>query len=471
MRAFATRARTAPLLIALALAAPAPAAAAPGAPAKPAAAKPFERRLHPYAVRASSFLWNDSNKFLENYHPNYAVDDDPATAWVADATSGGQGESLGLWLGWLDSATRVRLRVRNGCQASKDAWKANARAKEVDVALTPQGFGKSATLTDTDGWQEIVVDVPTDAVGLLSAVEIRIGSVYPGTRSTNLCISDVQVFATATERDDPANEKRKLAELTRWRSTQRAAAKLFAAKQAELPIYPAYEVRKVGALTRPTGDWGYAGTLPELAVKDPGFTKEWKDALAAAQAVEKNLGSMTRAQLAPTSQTRLVEVHGLKVANLYDLSGTRGTFQELAIRLPMLGLVSAMFTDQLRAADVQTGPTIAQYQQAPKDCGTDLAWVARTKPKEGPSRVAAIAVGRCAQVVGRGGPEIDHVVEIMIYDPTGKLVLASTRESLQGYRWTMEGGKPMLAGGRTIMFDGSILEARRATAAPAAPAP
>jgi hypothetical protein len=467
MRAFATRARTARLLIALALAATATAAAAP-APGKPAAAKPFERRLHPYAIRASSFLWNDSNKLLENYHPNYAADDDPATAWVDDAKSSGTRELL-LWLGWLDGATRVRLRVRNGCQESKDAWKANARAKEVGAALIPTGIGKKVTLTDTEGWQEIVVDMPADVPGALSAVELDIGSIYAGTRSANLCISDVQVFATSTERDDPVYEKRKLADLTRWRSAQRAAVKLFAANRAELPLYPAYEIRQVGAVARPTSmvDGSYEGTLPDLALKDPGFAKEWKDALTAAQAIEKNLGAMTRAQLAPTSQTRLVEVHGLKIPNLYDFSGASGTFQQLAIRLPMLGLVSAMFADQLRATDVQTGPTIAQYHQAPKDCGTDLAWVARTRPKEGPSRVAAIAIGRCAQVTGRGGPDIDHGVEIMIYDPTGKLVLVSSPESVVGYRWTMDGGKPMLAGGRSMMFDGNLLEARRAPSAPA----
>jgi hypothetical protein len=36
-----------------------------------------------------------------------------------------------------------------------------------------------------------------------------------------------------------------------------------------------------------------------------------------------------------------------------------------------------------------------------------------------------------------------------------------------GYRWMTEGGKPMLAGGRSMEFDGSIVEARRATSAPA----
>jgi hypothetical protein len=463
MRAFATRARTAPLLIALALAAAAPAAAAP-APGKPAAAKPFERRLHVSEVGASSFLSNDSNKFLENHHPNYVADDDPTTAWVEGAKSSGKGEWLRFSLGLRNEISRVRLRVRNGCQKSKDVWKANARAKEVTVRIrgAEKDLEKKVALTDTDGWQEIVVDMAT---GPLEAVELAIDSVYEGTRTTDLCISDLQVFATSTERDQPELEKSALADLMRWRSARIAAAKMFAALPAGYPLYPSYDVQQMG---QSMYDYLDAGGLLEAAAKDPGFAKEWKDALAAAKAVEKNLGSMTRAQLAPTSQTRLVEVHGTQLSDVYDVASKAGTWPQWdALRLPMLGLVSAMFVDQLRAVDVKTGPTIEQYKQAPKGCDTDVAWVARTQPKEGPSRVVAIAIGRCARVVGRGGPQIATSVEIMIYDPTGKLVLVSGVGRLDGYRWTMEGGKPRLAGGRTMYMNGSIYEVRRHAATPA----
>jgi len=463
MRAFATRARTARLLIALALAAAAPAAGAP-APGKPAPAKPFERRLHPGTVEASSFLSNDSNKFLENHHPNYVADDDPATAWVEGAKSSGKGEWLRLPLGLHNEISRVRLRVRNGCQKSKDVWKANARAKEVTVRVRgpEKDPEKKVALTDTDGWQEVVIDMPT---GPLEAVEFAIDSVYEGTRTTDLCISDLQLFATSTARDRPELEKSALADLTRWRRARIAAAKLFAALPAGYPLHPSYDVQQVG---QPTCGWPCEHDVLDLAVKDPGFAKEWKDALAAAKAVEKNLGSMTRAQLAPTSQTRLVEVHGTQISDVYDLSTNAGTWPQWdALRLPMLGLASAMFADQLRAVDVKTGPTIEQYKGAPKGCGTDVAWVARTQPKEGPPRVAAIAIGRCARVVGRAGPQIATSIEIMIYDPTGKLVLVSGDGRLDGYRWTMESGKPMLAGGRTMYLNGSIYEVRRHTSASA----
>jgi hypothetical protein len=136
-------------------------------------------------------------------------------------------------------------------------------------------------------------------------------------------------------------------------------------------------------------------------------------------------------------------------------------------RLPMLGLVSAMFADQLRVRDVQTGPTIAQYRDAPKGCGSPVAWVVRTQPKEGPGRVAAVAIGKCQWLRGRIGWYTASAIELMIYDPTGKLVLVSGPSHVEGYRWTMDGGKPMFAGGRTMMDNGSVFEARRPTSAAA----
>src|SRR5688572_26347680 len=206
--------------------------------AAPAAAKPVERRLHSDNIDASSFLWNDWNKFVENYHPNYIADDDPVTAWVEGAESSGAGEWLRVQVTPLDKTTRIRLRVRNGYQKSKDLWKANARAKAVTVKLLPSKVEKKITLEDKDGWQEIVVDQPK---GEVRGVELAVTAVYDGTKYADLCISDVQVFATSETADNPAFEKSKREKLMQWRAARIAAAKLFTGK-TDIPLYPAYEV-------------------------------------------------------------------------------------------------------------------------------------------------------------------------------------------------------------------------------------
>jgi hypothetical protein len=171
-----------------------------------ALAAPTERRLHTDNVDASSFLWNDWNKFVENYHPNYLADDDPATAWVEGAKSTGAGEWVRINVTPLDHTTKVRLRIRNGYQKSKDLWKANARVKDVTVRLLPSKAEKKLKLEDKDGWQELTLEQPK---GELKAVELAVGSVYEGTKYTDLCISDVQVLATSETADNPAFEKSK----------------------------------------------------------------------------------------------------------------------------------------------------------------------------------------------------------------------------------------------------------------------
>ncbi|HSK01560.1 MAG TPA: hypothetical protein VK932_09975, partial [Kofleriaceae bacterium] len=445
MRAFASTA----LILALA----APAAAAP---------KSVERRLYSDNIDASSFLWNDWNKFVENYHPNYVGDDDPATAWVEGGTSSGAGEWIRIGVTSLDTTTRIRLRVRNGYQKSKELWKANARAKAVTVRLLPSKVEKKVTLADADGWQEVTIDQPS---GPVRSIELAVGSVYEGSKYADLCISDVQVYATSETPDNPAFEKSKLANLMGWRSARIAAAKAFAARKQELPIYPAYETKQTE--WDPNGPTMYPerASLLETAMKDPVLAKEWKDALAAAAALEKNLASMTRAQLAPASPAKLVEGDGIQIAGIYDLMSGEGAYPRSdAIRLPMLGLVSVLFADQLRLLDVKDAQTIPQYEKSGRSCGSDTVWVSRRKPKEGPARVTAIAVGRCAKLEGRSGSYIQRMVELLVYDASGKLVLLVGEGYLDAYRWTVDGGKPMLEGGRSMLWESGIVDARRRAA-------
>jgi hypothetical protein len=86
---------------------------------------------------------------------------------------------------------------------------------------------------------------------------------------------------------------------------------------------------------------------------------------------------------------------------------------------------------------------------------------AQSKEATGPARVSAIAVGGCSKVIGRGGEYIASTIELMVYDAAGRLVLVVGDGHLDAYRWTMEGGKPMLAGGRGLLSEGTIIEAKK----------
>jgi hypothetical protein len=418
-----------------------------------AAAAPTERRLHSDNIDASSFLWNDWNKFVENYHPNYVADDDPVTAWVEGAKGSGAGEWLRIWVTPLDKTTKIRVRVRNGYQKSKDLWKANARAKEVTLRLVPSKLEKQVTLTDTDGWQELAIDQPS---GPVRAVELAVRSVYEGTKYADLCISDVQVFATSDTPDNPAFEKSKRDALMAWRASRIAAAKAFSGKKLDLPLYPAY-VTTVADAAVPSDD---RAALLEAAAKDPGFAKEWKDALAVATAVVKGADALPRAQLAPASAAKLVAVDGLQLLTPEALE--YGSLEEDAIRLPLLGTVASLFADQLRVLDVKDKKTVSQFEADRAMCKSELVWVSRKAAKEGtgPAAVQALVIGRCAKVEEREGTYTVHEVEVLVYDATGKLALAVGKGHVEGYRWAVQDGKPMLAGGRSLINHGKVIDAK-----------
>ena len=204
---------------------------------------PRERRLHVAAAEASSYLVNDWNKFQENYLPLYVGDDDPRTAW--NLKTEGIGEWLRLKVTPMVGATKVRLKVRNGYQKSEKLFAANSRARAITLVLLPGGKTVDVELADKNGWQELAVEQPA---GALEAIELRVKSVYPGKKYDDLCLSDVQLFVTATSSDNPAFEKQHFDKLLAWKRERAEAAKLFqTALGKTLPIAPQYVAERPGA--------------------------------------------------------------------------------------------------------------------------------------------------------------------------------------------------------------------------------
>src|SRR5262245_20648523 len=100
----------------------------------PCAALADYQRLYADQAKASSYLKSNWNKYEENYHPNYVLDDDPKTAWVEGVDGNGEGETLSLEVSPLKTAKRVKLVVFNGYQKSKALLEANAAPEKLTVS-------------------------------------------------------------------------------------------------------------------------------------------------------------------------------------------------------------------------------------------------------------------------------------------------------------------------------------------------
>ncbi len=201
-----------------------------------ASAEPAWKQLHSAEATATSFLVGNWNRYTENYHPNYALDGNPATAWVEGADGDGLGEVLAWDVSPLPSARAVKLRIRNGYQKSADLLAANAAPKEVVVTVWRgrEVVGTTTVgLTRATGWQDIVVD--TGGRGL-NHVELKVVSVTPGAKYRDTCLSDVQTWVDSDVPYNAAAELAKKAALERWITERVETARHFASLPPTWPF-------------------------------------------------------------------------------------------------------------------------------------------------------------------------------------------------------------------------------------------
>ncbi|KFE70200.1 NADase-type glycan-binding domain-containing protein [Hyalangium minutum] len=199
-----------------------------------AAAGEFHR-LYAEEASASSFLKSNWNKYEENYHPSYVLDDDPKTAWVEGAEGDGIGESLTIPVSDLRSARAIRLVIFNGYQKSSNLLSANAAAKQLTVTVAGPGGQPSAkkqlTLERKMGPQSF--DIPVTAG--VAEVVLTLDSVHPGSKYRDTCISDVQVFVDSDVPYNPTVEKGKRERMLQWKKGRVATAKYFASLPKTYP--------------------------------------------------------------------------------------------------------------------------------------------------------------------------------------------------------------------------------------------
>jgi hypothetical protein len=186
------------------------------------------QRLHAEQASATSFLKSNWNKYEENYHPSYVLDDDPKTAWVEGSEGDGIGESLTIPVSALKSARAIRLVLFNGYQKSKGLLSANSAPRQLTVTVRGPGGQESAktqlTLERKLGPQSF--DIPVS--GAVADVVLTLDSVHPGSKYKDTCVSDVQVFVDSDVPYNAAVEKGKREAMLQWKKERIVAAKYFA---------------------------------------------------------------------------------------------------------------------------------------------------------------------------------------------------------------------------------------------------
>jgi len=402
------------------------------------------------------------------------VDDDPKTAWV----EGREGSGVGEWIRFhstpLEGATTVRLRLLNGYQKSKALYKANARPKILTVKLLPGGQITRVTLKDVEGWQEVRA---SQKAGPIQAVELRIDAEYAGSKYKDLCLSDAQVFVTATTRENPAVERGRFQRVLTWKKERLEASKLFKTEAArKIPIAPQYrlEVDKDGP--RDDGEkcaWDALCNIDVLSgmaiasLKAPATDPRVKAIEIGRAGVKSKLAGWTSVQAVATDTRKPPVVDGLVTPNLYgcfegpsvwvDEAGT----VEGALELPIVGQLGYLRADGVGTFAVKQAPDLesaiaGRLPQCKSEEPKVIAWAKYDPAVEGGAeRLRALFLVACGIVEVRDGAEQTAVAQLLVYDDAGHLTLLASRGYATLFDWQDRGGQPVLtAGHRFNSFGG-----------------
>lgn len=428
-----------------------------------ALATPVERRLHIDEASGSSFLWNDWNRFQENYHPSYVGDDDPKTAWTEGVDGQGEGQWIRLPVTEMDGATKVRVKIRAGYVKSHSLYLANSRVKEMTIKLLPTDVKKKVALQDVEDWQEVTVEQPA---GKLEAVELTVDAVYPGTKYTDLCISDVQLYVTAETPENPAYEKSKLARLKGWKNERAEAARLFKASAGkDLPLLGSYRLTSTDAKDDPPSLW------EKCEGDNVCWTREMLKMAAASGLKEKHAGAVaiaaevldgkgiTPGRVAPSDRRALPIVDGIEVPALW--SHLEHDFNNQGLAMPLLASVASLRSDQLGALEARDLPALQTVLDAKAPgCKSSkpksFIWMRRDKVAGGgPEAVRALLIAQCGRIEVREGYDDVGALQIAVYDAEGRLELTAGPGYVNAFRWNETN---VLSGGQGIAWDGRTFE-------------
>ncbi len=412
-----------------------------------AVAGPTERRVNPSGFAASSMLPTAWDKFVELGNPGYAGDDDAATAWVEGAATSGAGEWIRIAIPALDKTTKVKLKIRNGAQKSKDTFAASPRVKDAVIHLMPSNVDKAVTLEDKQGWLEVAVDQPS---GPLTGVELRVKSVYEGAKSKDLAISDVQVFATSETPDNAAFERDRAAAQRTWRANRALAAKNFG-KAGQAPVYGAYDV--TSAAWKSTGTGLDAMIAAGLADRVIGMSMKY--ALVYAKAAVADFDKLQRVALSPKLTDTMPNADGVQVPSLQDVAD--GNYDTGAFRTPIGGSTALVLGPLMKATDVKDKLSVTEWAKQTGPCkAAETAWIVRGEAPEmtpGATIVKVLVVGRCGMVQqGRTGAPAPHRErEIYVFNPDNEVVLVVGENHVEGYTWGLIHGHGMIRAARSLL--------------------
>lgn len=147
-------------------------------------------------AEASSYLQDKGNRYITNYHPNFAIDTRLSTGWVEGVPGPGIGEHFTVALQPAKAARNLRVELENGYLKSDQLLLDNGAPAELRVEVLHKGkvvAETTGTVQKRRGWQQIPLafDTPTD----FDAVRLTILAVHAGEKYDDTVITEVRIVS------------------------------------------------------------------------------------------------------------------------------------------------------------------------------------------------------------------------------------------------------------------------------------
>ncbi len=393
-----------------------------------------EHRLYSDKIEASSFLWGNTNRFQENYHPNYLMDGDPETTWIEGVAGDGHGEWVRIHTSKVENATRLRLRLRNGYHKSKALYGKNARIKELKLRILPGGTTQTMLLADKMEWLEVQMPLSGDD---FAGVALEVVSTYPGTKYEDTCISDVEIFVSGERRDGAIAEKKKLATITTWKQERRKSARLFASDAARaLPIRAEYRVSS-----------GPTFLLKKLQGKNRVARAALMEVTAQVADTDSVLNRAKEALFFGFEEWKAYRLRVRTPVHIPALDGLRlselGASPEASdsFIVPSFNQKSLLTAKSISLSDAKAG----EFNASDEECRENTVWAAR--PNEIGPTPKQLVVWKCTAADDSTGTYRELVWQLFGFDDEGWLRVVVGPQYAQYFDWKHGDKRSVLIGG------------------------
>ncbi len=190
------------------------------------------KEYFPHQAKASSYKQIDWMQYKENYHPNFAFDNDKNTAWVS-----GESSKQFITPAFSIKTSKLRIQIQNGMQKSKSDYEAYSRPKEILLRVKGSDKNKEELLQLEDKLENQEFEINLGDAIYIDEVEFQILKNYLGKNFKETAMTDIKFFYFAAGNNYESSPNT----INEWKKKRIEMAKIMKTEKSNPIAAPTFE--------------------------------------------------------------------------------------------------------------------------------------------------------------------------------------------------------------------------------------